>query len=198
MLQNLGPHDRVAVPLADGAVAVYGAELGGRLPVRSHLPAANAWLTRVEAGWLIAGWSARLHPLWPKIRRALDDVFAVNLSPAREPALLYIGKERYPTYLAACHFELPAAVLARQTILRDCLREIGALEGPLRHVRTLSASAGVSLRNPALLESVTLLIEADRIEEAIALAEAVALREGDWLPAQQALAAVRERRDQRR
>jgi len=179
--RNLGRDDTVAIPEAREAVQFYGVDLQRRMPLKDRLPFAYSWVTRPWRSWFIAGWRVRLNPDWPplmaKLRRAR---FVVDLSPADEPKVYFSGPERKPTYLAACHMDLPAAVIARQTILRDCLVEVGALDGPLRQVRTLS-SARVSMRNPALLESVQLLADAGKTDEARALAEAIAAQEPDLM-----------------
>src|SRR5262249_31400987 len=117
--------------------------------------------------------------------------FIVDLSPSDEPAVYFLADERRNNYIAACNFELPARVIARQTILRDCLRELGGVEGTVRQVETLLAEASVALRDPTLLESIALLQQAGRGDAARALAEAIGAREPDWAEARVALDLLR-------
>lgn len=189
--QNLGRDDLVAAPLASDAARVYGLELARRMPARDRVTLAYSWLAHEDHGWLIAGLAARLNPEAQKLFSQLADLrFMVDLSPSSEPALYFLGAKRRQTFILACHFDLPAQVLARQAIIRDCLRELGAAEGPLRQVRVLVGDPDVRLRNPTLLESVTLLTHLGKVEEARALAEAIARREPEWPEAQAALAAI--------
>lgn len=187
VLQNVGREDLVAVPLAREASAFYGAELERRMPRRASVASIYNWMIRADRSWLIAGAPARFDPQWGKQwKRLTDHGFPINLSPSAEPAVFFFGPERRRAYIEACHFELPAIVLAQQPLLRDCLRELGTMRGPLRQVGTIVDSTGISLRNPTLLESVTLLAQAAHPEEAWALADAISRREPDLAGAAQA------------
>jgi len=178
VLANLGAEDRVAAPLATDATAFYGRELlARRLPRRDRIQFVQPWLQQSRRGWLIAGPAARAHPDWGDARTFVEQFrFAVPLGATDEPLVLYLGERRRPTWRAACAFELPAAVVARGTFLRDCLVEVGPDEGPLRQVTVLANSHQVSLANPSLLEAAQLLEDAGQVEAAGSLRAAIAAR----------------------
>jgi hypothetical protein len=197
VLANLGPRTRVVAPLAGAAVEFYAPELERRLPGSWSMARSRAWLAPASEGWIVAGSAARFHPEWRSLRLGLGDRFWLDLPVAGEPTLSFFSRRKPRLYERACAFRLPAPVLARGTFLRDCLSEVGAAEGPLRQVRQLAAAEGIGLRNPSLLQAVTLLVRAERLAEAEALVDAIASREPTWLAARQAQVAVRERRQSR-
>jgi len=174
ILRNLGDGDAVAAPAGHRFLLYYAPELERCLAIErvGLLPGGLQQRARV---WLAAGWAARLHPQWSSVRIFLAPRVVVDLSPASDPAVYYatldLGRRR--TYLEACHFDLPLAVWARQPLLRDCLRELGPLPTILERVDDLARARDLRLRNPALLQAVTLLWQAGRKREAARLAEAI-------------------------
>ncbi len=192
VLRNIANGDAVAAPGGHRFLLYYAPELERRLAV-ARVGLLPAGLNEQPRVWLVAGWGARLHPHWDQVAGFLESRVVVDLSPARDPAVYYATLDlgRHRTYLEACHFDVPLAIWARQPLLRDCLQELGPLPSVLERIDDLARTQHLRLRNPALLQTVTLLWRAGKKAEAARLAEAVARREPTWQEALAAWAAVR-------
>ncbi|GIW39971.1 MAG: hypothetical protein KatS3mg076_0548 [Candidatus Binatia bacterium] len=176
---NLAPDALVLAPLAARGLLFYAPELERRMGSRPGLPPHKeaARLVPAERAWVVVSDRSRLHPGWAALESRLRTRVVVDLSPAESPEVYYVTQlvGRKSTYSEVSYFELPPSVLARTTLLRDLLRELGPEPAVRRQVGRLLEWGG-ALRNPSLEEAAVLLEEAGWVEEARRLRAMLAAR----------------------
>ncbi|MBI1813677.1 MAG: glycosyltransferase family 39 protein [Deltaproteobacteria bacterium] len=189
---NAWSDDAVAAPGAREALLFYAPGL-----LRQVLPEAPAGrlasaLEHGVRGWLVAPLSVQLGGAWPELTGWINSGNVIDLSVGDDPLILYGGDTSRAMLLREiAGFDLPTAALARGRWLRDLLQQTGPVPAVFRLVDQLAAAEpGISLRNPELLNIVSLLVHSGHREQARGLAARIAEAEPDWLEAQQALVAV--------
>ncbi len=189
---NAWSDDAVAAPQTREALLFYAPGLLRQ--VLPEAPAARlaAALEHGVRGWLVAPLSVQLGGAWPELTRWINSGNVIDLSVGDDPLILYGGDTSRVTLLReAAGFDLPTAALARGRWLRELLQQTGPVPAVFRLVDQLAAAEpGISLRNPELLNIVSLLVHSGHREQARGLAIRIAEAEPDWLEAQQALVAV--------
>lgn len=139
--------------------------------------------------WFVAPAASRLYPGWKRVAEWFQRFPPVRLSPGPGVDVFYVGRGgRAELLREAAYFHLPTAVLVRDSLLLELLKQSGPIPPVLWKVDQIALSReALDFHNPQLLSVVDYLAQQGFGDRAISLAYRLATADPNWAEARQAL-----------
>ncbi len=184
--KNATPAERIVVAADRTTFLLHAPDLAWRVEPQYSPGRSLAYFGNIPRGWFIVPRQVRLYPAWPRIAHWVEQFRVVDLSPDPRIHLFYFAAKGRPAAMQrVAVFDLPAATLARGSLLLELARDQGPSAGVLWKVDQLVLWRTPHFeQNPSLIETVLLLAERGFGDRAASLAYTLAKSDPQWAAAQ--------------